>query len=201
MSYSRTGGPGGGYIHHRAYRKVFIWDGEISKTTTDGTPSHNTATTVSLLSTYIIQHGYTAFDSIPWPPKESINDLILMNEQLRASNEQIYGPSQPLGRSPAEHAIWRGYGSEPWTDDDETDALKSRWVTSYVYTQTPDRGETDAKQVRDTHQTGAKTMTFNTCGHSPPYCRTDWQLDYKIWFSSSPLNEVVTLREGLVTRA
>ena len=25
----------------------------------------------------------------------------------------------------------------------------------------PDRGETDTKQVRDTHQTGARTMTFN----------------------------------------
>jgi hypothetical protein len=30
---------------------------------------------------------------------------------------------------------------------DGTDALKSRWVTSYVYTRTPDRGEIDVKQV------------------------------------------------------
>jgi hypothetical protein len=41
--------------------------------------------------------------------------------------------------------------------------LKSRWVTSYIYTRPPDRGETDTKQVRDTHQTGARTMTFNSC--------------------------------------
>ena len=44
---------------------------------------------------------------------------------------------------------------------DGTDALKSRWVTSYIYTQPLDRGETDAEQVRDTHQTGAWAMMFN----------------------------------------
>ena len=49
-------------------------------------------------------------------------------------------------------------------DNDGTDALKSRWVTSYNIHEPPDRGETDAKQVRDTHQTGAWTMTFNTEG-------------------------------------
>jgi hypothetical protein len=44
---------------------------------------------------------------------------------------------------------------------DGTDALKSRWVTSYNIHEPLDRGKTDAKQVRDTHQTGAQTMMFN----------------------------------------
>jgi len=38
-------------------------------------PLHNTATTVLLLSTCTIQHGCVAFDSIPRPPTESIDDL------------------------------------------------------------------------------------------------------------------------------
>ena len=42
-----------------------------------------------------------------------------------------------------------GYGSEPWTNDDGTDALKSRWVTSYVYTRTP-------RQRRNRCETGAR---------------------------------------------
>ena len=54
-----------------------------------------------------------------------------------------------------------GYGPEQWVDDAGSDALKSRWVTSYIYTQPPDKGETNETQVRDTHQTGAWTMTFN----------------------------------------
>ena len=45
---------------------------------------------------------------------------------------------------------------------DRTDALKTRWATSYNIHEPLDRGKTDTKQVRDTHQTGARTMTFNT---------------------------------------
>src|SRR6266568_3497042 len=40
------------------------------------------------------------------------------------------------------------------------------------------------------------------CGHSPFYCRnTAWQPDHNPWFSLSPLDGVVTLREGLATGA
>jgi hypothetical protein len=35
------------------------------KTTIDSTPLHNTATTVPLLSTYMIQYRYIAFNNIP----------------------------------------------------------------------------------------------------------------------------------------
>ena len=45
---------------------------------------------------------------------------------------------------------------------DGTDALKTRWATSYNIHEPLDRGETDAKQVRDTHQTGARMMAFNS---------------------------------------
>ena len=38
------------------------------------------------------------------------------------------------------------------------------WQAMYIY-EPLDRGETDAKQVRDTHQTGAWTMTFNRLSH------------------------------------
>ena len=107
-------------------------------------PLHNTAITVPLLSTCTIQHRYTAFDSIPRPPIESIDNLTSTNEQLRASNEQRVNIRPLL----TPRAIARG-----------------------------------------------------ACGHSPPYCRTNWQPDHKIWFSSSPLNGVVTLREGLATGA
>ena len=46
-----------------------------------------------------------------------------------------------------------------------------------------------------------RAIARGVCGHSPPYYRTNWQLDYKTWFSSSSLDGVVTLREGLATRA
>ena len=61
----RAGGPGGGYMRRGAQWKVFIWDGEILKTTTDGTPLYSIAITVPLLSTYMIQYGYIAFNNIP----------------------------------------------------------------------------------------------------------------------------------------
>ena len=43
-------------------------------------------------------------------------------------------------------------------NDDGSDVLKSRWVTSLSYTQPPDRGETDAKQMRNRCETGAKQV-------------------------------------------
>jgi hypothetical protein len=46
-----------------------------------------------------------------------------------------------------------------------------------------------------------RAIARGVCSYLPPYCRTNWQPDHKIWFSSSPFNGVVTLREGLVTRA
>jgi hypothetical protein len=45
-------------------------------------PLYNTATTVSLLSTCVIQHGYIVFDNIPWPLMESIDSLMLTNERV-----------------------------------------------------------------------------------------------------------------------
>jgi len=62
------------------------------------------------------------------------------NEQ---TNEQIYGPSQPLGLSPAEHAVTRRF-------------------TAVILPGSP---------------------------------------DYNPWFSLSPLDGVVTLKEGLATGA
>jgi len=55
-------------------------------------PLHNTATTVPLLGTCTIQHGCAAFDNIPRPPIESIDDLTSTGERTQ-TNEQIYGPS------------------------------------------------------------------------------------------------------------
>ena len=54
-------------------------------------------TTILLLEdTYTIQYRCTAFDSIPRPPIESIDDLSHRRTskcERAASNEQIYGPS------------------------------------------------------------------------------------------------------------
>ena len=64
----------------------------------------------------------------------------------------------------------KSIGMRLWTSTmdgrDGTDALKTRWATSYNIHEPLDRGETDAKQVRDTHQTGAQTMTFNMFSRS-----------------------------------
>ena len=92
-------------------------------------PLHNTAITVPLLSTCTIQHGCTAFDSIPQPLIESIDDLShrRTSECERVmSNEQIYGPSQPLGRSPAEHAVTRHQLSN-------TKKNLAAWTTPYGF--------------------------------------------------------------------
>src|SRR6266704_5597910 len=44
-----------------------------------------TTTLFSYQGTCTIQHGCTAFDSIPRPPIESINDLILTNKPTRTN--------------------------------------------------------------------------------------------------------------------
>ena len=79
-------------------------DGEILKNTTVG-PLHTTTTTLfysPIQGTYTIQHGYTVFDSIPQPPVESINDLILTNKQTRINKRtsKYTAPPNPQGDRP-----------------------------------------------------------------------------------------------------
>jgi hypothetical protein len=61
-----------------------------------------TATTTPLLGTCTIQHGCTAFDSIPRPPTESIDDLTSTNERTRASERtsKYTAPPNPQGDRP-----------------------------------------------------------------------------------------------------
>ena len=63
-------------------------------------PLHNIATTVPLLSTYIIQRKYTAFNNIPWPLTESINNFILMDEQMNKWISKYTAPFNPQGSRP-----------------------------------------------------------------------------------------------------
>ena len=65
-------------------------------------PLHNTATTVPLLSTYTIQHGCIAFNSIPRPPIESIDDLTSTNERLQTNERtsKYTAPLNPQGDRP-----------------------------------------------------------------------------------------------------
>ena len=83
-------------------------DGEILKITTIGplqfshyySPTQGTCT---------IEHGCTAFDSIPRPPTESINNLTLTNKRAQMSEQtsKYTAPPNPQGESPAEHAVTR----------------------------------------------------------------------------------------------
>src|SRR6266571_8926567 len=59
-------------------------------------------TTTPLLGTCTIQHGCTAFDSIPRPPTESIDDLTSTNERARTSEQtsKYTAPPNPQGDRP-----------------------------------------------------------------------------------------------------
>ena len=62
---------------------------------------HNTATTVPLLSTCTIQHGYAAFDSIPRPPIESIDDLShRQTSNCKQATSKYTAPPNPQGNRP-----------------------------------------------------------------------------------------------------
>src|SRR6266567_8928763 len=53
--------------------------------------------------TYTIQHGYTAFNSIPRPPIKSINDLTSTDKQRKQTNKRIskyMAPPNPQGDRP-----------------------------------------------------------------------------------------------------
>ena len=66
--------------------KVFIWDSEISKTTIL-VPLYNIAITCPPTKYLAIQYGYIALNNIPLPPIESINNLILINNNREQMSE------------------------------------------------------------------------------------------------------------------
>ena len=68
-------------------------------------------------------------------------------------------------------------------------------------TSTDKQREQTSKQANIRPLLTPRAIARGACGHSPPYCHTDQQLDHKTWVSSSPLDKVVTLREGLATGA
>jgi hypothetical protein len=100
-------------------------DGEILKTTTVGSLQTTTTTLFSYLG-----HLYdpTWMRGVRYhPPSPSrkhrrphIDEQVNVNKRM---NEQIYGPSQPPGQSPAEHAVTRRL----------TAVLTGSWITRHGF--------------------------------------------------------------------